>query len=81
MSWPEWLGYDSLAHAKQLEVPTMLIHSDNAALPMNVKAIYEALPGNKELVWSTDGHLDFYDRPDLVDRSADAADLHFDRSL
>lgn len=82
MAWVEWLTYDSVAQAKALKVPSMFVHGDNVALPMNVKAIYEAIAAPKELVWSqTTAHLDFYDRPEPMKASADAVARHFKRYL
>jgi fermentation-respiration switch protein FrsA (DUF1100 family) len=77
MSWAEWLTYDGVTPATRLAVPALLVHSDKAALPGNVRKIHAAIAGPKRLVWSQDDHLDFYDRPDLVDRAADAVAAHF----
>jgi hypothetical protein len=52
LAWVEWLTYDSVTQGKALRVPPMFVHGANAALPMNVKAIYEAIAAPKELVWS-----------------------------
>lgn len=78
MAWVEWLTYDAVSQGKALRVPSLFVHGDNAALSMNVKAIYEAIKAPKELVWSpTTPHIDFYDQPAPVKESADAAARHF----
>lgn len=81
MGWPEWLTYDSTAAAKALKAPSLFVHSDNAALASNVKAIHAAVTAPKDLVWSTEGHFAFYDDPQVVKRSSDAAVRHFAKYL
>lgn len=77
MGWSEWLTYDSVAAAKALKVPSLFVHSDNAALAGNVKAIYQAVGAPKELVWSSEDHFAFYDEPKVVKRSTEEAVKHF----
>lgn len=81
MGWTGWLTYDSVAAAKALKVPSLFVHSDNAALAANVKAIHAAVTAPKELVWSAEDHFAFYDDPQLVKRSAQAAARHFAKTL
>lgn len=81
MGWTDWLTYDSVAAAKALKVPSLFVHSDNAALAANVKAIHAAVTVRKELVWSTEDHFAFYDDPQVVRRSAEAAARHFAKTL
>lgn len=81
MGWTPWLTYDSVAAAKALKVPSLFVHSDNAALASNVKAIHAAVTAPKELVWSSEDHFAFYDDPQLVKRSAQAAARHFAKTL
>lgn len=81
MGWSEWLTYDSVAAAKALKVPSLFVHSDNAALANNVKAIYQAVAARKELVWSSEDHFAFYDDPQAVKRSTEAAVKHFAKYL
>lgn len=81
MGWPEWLTYDSVAAAKALKVPSLFVHSDNAALAANVRAIHAAVRAPKDLLWSSEDHFSFYDDPQVVKRSSDAAVRHFARYL
>lgn len=81
MGWPQWLTYDSVAAAKALKVPSLFVHSDNAALASNVKAIHATVTAPKELVWSSEDHFAFYDDPVVVKRSAQAAARHFAKTL
>jgi uncharacterized protein len=47
----------------------MVVHSDESALPANAKALYEAVNGEKELVWSDGNHWDYYDTPQQVNNA------------
>lgn len=68
-SWTNWLAFDALGEAGQITTPTMVVHSDGAALPANAKALYEAVQGEKELVWSDGNHWDYYDSPKQIDNA------------
>lgn len=62
--------YDTLNHAARCQVPTLvsLGLKDPAVRPEQVRAIYEALPGKKELVeldWGHDWH------PSMIERNLD----------
>lgn len=81
MSWTEWLTFDALKPAKQINVPTLFIHSDNSALPDNVRKFYLQMPGQKDLFWMQGNHADFYDQMPLVSKAMQAAADHFGRSL
>jgi dienelactone hydrolase len=81
MSWPEWLTFDALAPAERIRVPTLMIHSDQSALPDNARKFHAALKGPKALYWMQGMHLDFYDRAPLVAESMDVMATHFQRTL
>ena len=52
MSWDKWLEFNPRRSAKNLEVPTMMIHSDGAVLPDYTKKYYEEIKtSDKELIW------------------------------
>jgi fermentation-respiration switch protein FrsA (DUF1100 family) len=68
-SWENWLDFDALAQASSITTPTMVVHSDESALPENAKALYEAVQGEKELVWSDGNHYDYYDSPRQIDNA------------
>ncbi|MEM9157896.1 MAG: alpha/beta fold hydrolase [Verrucomicrobiota bacterium] len=77
-SWGPWLEYDAISGAAALNKPTLLVHSEQAAIPQGAKK-YAAKRGDEvELVW-IDGasQFDFYDKPELVAKAADAAADHF----
>ncbi|MET7846117.1 alpha/beta hydrolase [Streptomyces sp. NPDC005356] len=68
-SWTNWLAFDALGQAPSVTTPTIVVHSDESALPENAKALYEAVQGEKELVWSDGNHYDYYDTPQQIDNA------------
>ena len=81
MQWPEWLTLDGLAPAPAIGVPTMMIHSDGASLPGNVRRFHAALSGPKTLCWMEGEHTEFYDHEPLVTYAARAAAGHLKTAL
>lgn len=79
MSWEHWLTFDSLAPAKKLGVPTLVLHSDQAALPDMARKFHAELPGSKAIYWSSESHMEFYDSPSVVTRNVGLASKHFAR--
>jgi fermentation-respiration switch protein FrsA (DUF1100 family) len=70
-TWSKWLTFDALGEASKITTPTMVVHSDESAAPENAKALYEAVQGEKELVWSDGNHYDYYDSPKQMDNAVD----------
>lgn len=81
MSWGSWLRFDSLAAASRINIPTLVMHSDNAALPAKAREFHANLAGPKAIFWSEEAHMDFYDSEVAVNRSVGLAIDHFDRYL
>ncbi len=81
MSWEPWLSFDPIAKAESITTPTMIIHSDNSALPDNAKKVYQQLQGEKELVWLEGNHFDFYDQEDKVAEASAEAINFFKKHL
>ena len=77
-SWEGWLTYDALKTADVQDTPVLLVTSESSALPAGAKAYMERMGDGVKAVW-LDGvtQFDFYDRPDAVTASADAAAAHF----
>lgn len=74
--------YDAQSAATQIEVPTLLVHSDNALAPALARKFFEALRGPKELSWLTSkAQTDFYDDPALVQAASDRIATHLHRHL
>jgi uncharacterized protein len=81
MSWEEWLDFSPIETAPRIHVPTLMIHSDNAALPENARAFYDAIGAKqKRLVWRAEPHFDFYDGQ-ASRIAAELAALHFNEAL
>lgn len=81
MSWVDWFAFDALSAAGRVSVPTLMVHSDDAALPENARRFFAALPGPKHLFWTDGTQTDFYDREPFVSRSVAAAVEHFAEAL
>jgi len=63
------LSFDALGEASRITSPTMVVHSDESALPANAKALYAAVQGEKELIWGDGNHWDYYDSPKQIDNA------------
>ncbi len=79
-SWKEWLTLNSIDNlADKITTPLIMVHSDDSALPENVKKFYEQVPGqNKKLVWTKGEHTLFYDTDEQVDGAIEAILQFFD---
>ncbi|MBB3165155.1 alpha/beta hydrolase [Rhizobium laguerreae] len=79
-SWEPWLTYDSVATGDRLDKPTLIVHSEAAAVPQGTHAFLARLHGDASEIW-LDGvtQFDFYDNPQHVTRATDAAAAHFER--
>ncbi len=81
-SWEGWLTYDAIQTADKLEKPTLLVHSEAAAIPQGAKEYANRMGENATAIWLPDiTQFDFYDDPDAVKASADAVSEHFGRTL
>jgi fermentation-respiration switch protein FrsA (DUF1100 family) len=79
-SWEPWLTYDSVSLGSRLDKPTLVVHSEAAAVPQGAHAFFARLSGDASEIWLANiTQFDFYDRPDAVTRAADAAAAHFTR--
>jgi fermentation-respiration switch protein FrsA (DUF1100 family) len=51
MSWEDWLTFNPMPTAAQLQLPVLMIHADGAVLPGNVRQFFNAVPHpQKELL-------------------------------
>lgn len=81
MSWPEWLTFDALAAAPGIRVPTLMVHSEEAAFPDNVRRFAEKLAGPRRVLWREGSQLDFYHEPAQVEPAVETAADHFRQTL
>lgn len=81
MAWEEWLTFDALAAADGIDLPYLMIHGDQMALPENARAFYTDVEGSKSLEWLDGLQMDYYDQSELVSNAADLAAEHFNQTL
>ena len=67
MGWKAWLGFDPVAKASKVKVPTLMVHSEKAAFPKQAEKVFGLLAGPKEEVWINEKtHFEFYDDRETV---------------
>ncbi|MFF5213460.1 hypothetical protein [Streptosporangium sp. NPDC000396] len=81
MAWPDWLTYDSIALAPQVTQPTLLVHSEDAAIPDGAHRFHAGLSGPKDIYWLQGTQFDFYDTEPQVTVAVDTVAAHFGRTL
>lgn len=89
MTWEDWLTYNPRGSAKNLNAPTLMIHSDGAVLPEYTKVYFEEInTDDKELIWvETDilpspfHQFNFYDQEDEVSLVVENASKWFSTKL
>lgn len=69
MSWEGWLTFDPLSLGTRIVAPTMIVHSEKAALPHKTKTFYDSLAGVKQIHWTQGSQFDFYDNETIVSES------------
>lgn len=77
-SWEPWLRFDAQAFAGRITQPTLIIHSESAAIPHGAHRFHDALVAPKSALW-LDGvtQFDFYDEDAAVAAASDAVVAHF----
>ncbi|MBE9211529.1 alpha/beta hydrolase [Plectonema cf. radiosum LEGE 06105] len=71
MSWKEWLTFNPMPQAKNINVPTLFVHSEKAAIPDGARQFFQYIPvENKKFVWLENRtQFDFYDQESTVNQS------------
>ncbi|MFE9751066.1 alpha/beta hydrolase [Saccharothrix saharensis] len=80
MAWENRLTYDSITLARSITQPTVLVHSEDAAIPEGARRFHAGLAGPKDILWSQGTQFDFYDQEPQVTVAADTAAAHFGRT-
>jgi dienelactone hydrolase len=81
-SWEHWLEFDAQASAPTLRKPLLIVTSEEANSPESVREFVSQLPSPPEELWLDNvKQFDFYDQPDVVKTSVDAAVAHFDKTM
>lgn len=88
MSWEDWLITNPMPTAKQLQCPTLMIHSDGAVLPQYTKNYFNAIASNdKQLYWmETDlespfHQFNYYDQAAEVNETVEQAAKWFEAKM
>jgi uncharacterized protein len=81
MAWPGWLTFDAIDLAPRIAVPTLLVHSQDAAIPQGARRFHDALAADKRIVWTEGTQFDFYDQEPNVTTAVEAATGHFHATL
>src|SRR5215468_3898802 len=72
-SWAYTLPFDVLSIAPEIGVPTLVVHSEKALAPQLARRFFAALLAPKQELWlRSEGQIDFYDDPRLIEPVADA---------
>jgi uncharacterized protein len=67
------LPFDARGAADAINVPVLIVHSEEALTPDLAHAFYSAVQSPKDELWlESQGQIDFYDDPKLVTPAADA---------
>ncbi|XIE81285.1 alpha/beta hydrolase [Streptomyces sp. SBR177] len=81
MSWADWLTYDAVALAPRITQPTLLVHSEDAAIPEGAHRFHAGLADPKDILWTEGTQFDFYDQEPQVALAVDTVTAHFGRTL
>lgn len=74
LSWAPWLLFDGLSAADRVNTPALFVHSDGCVFPDHARLVHNRLRGPKRLAWTSGTQTDFYDRPEQVEFTVNAAD-------
>ncbi len=76
------IPFDAVGTARDIKVPTLVVHSENALAPPLARQFIAGLRAPHREVWLRSvGQIDFYDDPQLIGRAADAAAEFFRQTL
>ena len=82
-TWAEWLTFNPIAKADRIKVPTLFVHSEQAAIPDGARQFFASIPTkNKQFVWLNDyQQFDFYDRQPAIQKAIALIDNHLETAL
>jgi uncharacterized protein len=82
LSREQTLPWDAQSAAPLIAVPTLMVHSDGALAPGLARKFFAALSAPKRELWvQSQGQIDFYDRPAMIEPVADELAQHFRQCL
>jgi len=61
-AWDDWAHvYDPISQAPKIRIPVLVFSTDGALIPEQAKKFYDSVKSEKQLVWGTGYHFNFYD--------------------
>lgn len=81
MNWEPWLTYRPLGAADAIDVPVVIINSEQAATPAASSEFVNRLKGEKKEIWIEGGQLEFYYKDAQVGASVAELVKHFKATL
>ncbi|MFL6617086.1 MAG: alpha/beta hydrolase [Povalibacter sp.] len=76
------IPFDAIGPAREINVPTLVVHSENALAPPLARQFIASLRAPHHELWVRSvGQIDFYDDPQLIGRAADAVTEFFRETL
>jgi len=76
------IPFNAVGTARDINVPTLVVHSENALAPPLARQFIAGLRAPHREVWvSSVGQIDFYDDPQLIGHAADAVTGFFHETL
>lgn len=83
MFFEPFLQFNAIDAGREIKAPTLVIHSDTALVPDGARRFFASIPTNqKQLAWmTTENHIAFYDRPEVVQSAAGKAAHWFKQTL
>jgi len=83
MSDAAMFSFDSIGAAARLTTPVLIVHSDQCAIPDAARRHFAVVPSaNKQLLWEGQTrHLQYYDDPEVIDRTVCSIVDWFSRQL
>jgi fermentation-respiration switch protein FrsA (DUF1100 family) len=81
-SYKHLSGFDAMGAAALITVPTFVVHGERALMPAEAHRFFASLNAPKGELWlSSQGQIDFYDDPRLIEPAADFIAAKFGASL
>jgi dienelactone hydrolase len=81
MAWPQWLRFNPIGLAPRVTVPTVMVHSEDGAIPDGARRFHADLGAQGQLHWITGTQFDFYDDEPTVETALGVVDTHFRETL
>ena len=84
MGYEGFLTFNAMDSAKDIKVPTIVIHGtrDLFCTPEGARQFYEGLTVTKDIFWmETTNHIDLYEKDKYVDRAVKIATDWFDKHM